>query len=57
MQRIFLKKGREAPVLRGHPWIFSGAIEKVEGDGEDVAVADIFDSQKTWIARGFLNVK
>jgi 23S rRNA (cytosine1962-C5)-methyltransferase len=56
MQRIFLKKGREAPVLRGHPWIFSGAIEKVEGDGEDVAVADIFDSQKTWIARGFLNV-
>jgi 23S rRNA (cytosine1962-C5)-methyltransferase len=57
MQRIFLKKGREAPVLRGHPWIFSGAIEKVEGDGEDVAVADIFDSQKTRIARGFLNVK
>jgi 23S rRNA (cytosine1962-C5)-methyltransferase len=57
MQRIFLKKGREAPVLRGHPWIFSGAIEKVEGDGEDVAVADIFDSQKNWIARGFSNLK
>ena len=57
MQRIFLKKGREAPALRGHPWIFSGAIEKVEGDGEDVAVADIFDSQKNWIARGLSNVK
>ncbi len=57
MQRIFVKKGREAPVLRGHPWIFSGAIEKVEGDGEDVAVADIFDSQKSWIARGLSNVK
>src|SRR5918994_5881213 len=57
MQRIFLKKGREAPVLRGHPWIFSGAIQKVEGDGEDVGVADIFDSQKNWIARGLANVK
>ena len=57
MQRIFLKKGREAPILRGHPWIFSGAIEKVEGDDENVGVADIFDSQKTWIARGLLNVK
>ena len=57
MQRIFLKKGREAPVLRGHPWIFSGAIEKVEGDDEDVGVADIFDSQKNWIARGLSNVK
>ena len=57
MQRIFLKKGREAPVLRGHPWIFSGAIEKIEGDGEDVGVADIFDNQKNWIARGLWNVK
>jgi 23S rRNA (cytosine1962-C5)-methyltransferase len=57
MQRIFLKKGREAPILRGHPWIFSGAIEKVEGDGEDIGVADIFDSQKNWIARGLSNVK
>src|SRR5215204_6165602 len=57
MQRIFLKKGREAPVLRGHPWIFSGAIEKVEGDGEDVGLADIFDNQKNWIARGLWNVK
>jgi 23S rRNA (cytosine1962-C5)-methyltransferase len=57
MQRIFLKKGREAPILRGHPWIFSGAIEKVEGDGEDIGVADIFDSQKNWIARGLSSVK
>jgi 23S rRNA (cytosine1962-C5)-methyltransferase len=57
MQRIFLKNGREAPVLRGHPWIFSGAIEKVEGDDQDVSVADIFDSNKNWIAGGFSNVK
>src|ERR671911_2488709 len=57
MQRIFLKKGREAPVLRGHPWIFSGAIDKVEGGREDVGLADIFDSQKNWIARGLSNVK
>src|SRR5918993_4815099 len=57
MQRIFLKKGREAPVLRGHPWIFSGAIEKVKGNGADVGLADIFDSQKNWIARGLSNVK
>jgi 23S rRNA (cytosine1962-C5)-methyltransferase len=57
MQRIFLKRGREAPVLRGHPWIFSGAIENVEGGDEDVELADIFDSQKNWIARGLSNVK
>jgi len=57
MQRIYLKKGREAPILRGHPWIFSGAIEKAEGELEAAGVADIFDAQKNWIARGFANVK
>ncbi|MPZ76173.1 MAG: methyltransferase [Deltaproteobacteria bacterium] len=57
MRRIYLKKGREAPILRGHPWIFSGAIEKAEGELEAAGVADIFDAQKNWIARGFANVK
>jgi 23S rRNA (cytosine1962-C5)-methyltransferase len=55
MQRIFLKKGREGPILRGHPWIFSGAIEKVEGDHEDIGIADILDAERHWIARGFFN--
>ncbi len=38
-----LKKGREKPIVEGHPWIYSGAIEKVEGDagiGETVLVKD-----------------
>lgn len=39
--RIFLKPGREASLLRGHPWIFSGAIASIEGRPEpgDIAVA------------------
>ncbi len=57
MQRIYLKRGREAPILRGHPWIFSGAIEKVEDDPEDTGVADIFDAERNWIARGVSNRK
>ena len=28
MEKIFLRKGRERSVLRGHPWVFSGAVEK-----------------------------
>lgn len=31
MKEVILKKGREASVLRRHPWIFSGAIDKVTG--------------------------
>jgi 23S rRNA (cytosine1962-C5)-methyltransferase len=31
MITIHLKKGREKPVRAGHPWIFSGAIAKIDG--------------------------
>lgn len=31
MDRVFLRKGRERSVERRHPWIFSGAVERVEG--------------------------
>ena len=41
MPAVILKPGREKSIQRRHPWIFSGAIEKVEGDpgsGETVEV-------------------
>ena len=55
MLQIYLKKDRHAPVLRGHPWIFSGAIERVDGDLDSVGVADVFDCKKNWLARGLYN--
>ena len=57
MQQLFLKKGREAPVLRGHPWIFSGAIDRFEGDKETAGIADVFDARQRWIARGLSSLK
>ncbi len=55
MLTIYLKSGRERPVLNGHPWIFSGAIERIEGAEDDIGVADVFDCKKTWLARGLYN--
>jgi 23S rRNA (cytosine1962-C5)-methyltransferase len=57
MLHVHLKPGRERPVLHGHPWIFSGAVEKIDGAENDIGVADIFDSKKSWLARGFYNPK
>lgn len=57
MLQIYLKPGRERPVVNGHPWIFSGAIDRAEGDSESIGVADIFDSKKNWLARGYFNPK
>ncbi|MFH0801309.1 MAG: hypothetical protein V2A78_02845 [bacterium] len=42
--RIILKAGREKSLLKRHPWIFSGAVERVEGSpapGETVEVCAI----------------
>ncbi|MEW6500306.1 MAG: 23S rRNA (cytosine(1962)-C(5))-methyltransferase RlmI, partial [Thermodesulfobacteriota bacterium] len=42
MATVILKKGRDKSVRHRHPWIFSGAIARVEGEplpGETVAVA------------------
>jgi 23S rRNA (cytosine1962-C5)-methyltransferase len=57
MLQVYLKKDRDFPVQRGHPWIFSGAVESVEGSPEVAGVADIFDAKKIWLARGLYNQK
>jgi 23S rRNA (cytosine1962-C5)-methyltransferase len=41
LAQLTLKPGREKSLLRRHPWIFSGAIERVEGapqSGDTIAV-------------------
>ncbi|OQX11339.1 MAG: 23S rRNA methyltransferase [Desulfobulbaceae bacterium A2] len=41
MENIILKPGRERSLLRHHPWVFSGAIARIEGEpssGATVAV-------------------
>ncbi len=43
MTSIVLKKGKEEPVRRRHPWVFSGAIHRMDNqpaDGELVQVND-----------------
>ena len=44
MKKIYLKQNKEKPVIRRHPWIFSGAIQKKDRDiapGEIVSVCGI----------------
>ena len=51
MNQILLKKGREKPLLRRHPWVFSGAVASVQGDpqpGETIAVLDSMGQFLAW---------
>lgn len=53
---IVLKSGRDKPVRNRHPWIFSGAISRLEGpEPESGGLVDILDKQRQWLARGYYN--
>jgi len=52
---VILKPGRERAVLRHHPWIFSGAVARLEGQPADGDVVEVRDARRNWLARGYLN--
>jgi len=54
---ITLKSGREASLLRGHPWVFSGAVAKVYGRPSDGEIVLARDSRGQELGLGFYNRK
>ncbi len=51
MIRLYLKAGRDESVRRRHPWLFSGAIARSEGDGSD-GLAEVADAGGRVLAHG-----
>jgi 23S rRNA (cytosine1962-C5)-methyltransferase len=56
-KQVMLKKGREKSVNNRHPWLFSGAISRIEGNPEDGDVVDVWNSKARFVARGIYNSK
>lgn len=52
---IILKKGKEKPLLRGHPWVFSGAVAKKEGDVSPGDVGEVYSEEGQFLGIGHLN--
>lgn len=50
--QIILKAGKEFPVLRFHPWIFSGAIEKTIGKPAEGDIVECYSSTGSYLATG-----
>jgi 23S rRNA (cytosine1962-C5)-methyltransferase len=63
MHTIILKKGRDEAVRRFHPWIFSGAIHRMEVDKkqnekggiEDGDLVEVVDAKNQFLAMGYYN--
>jgi 23S rRNA (cytosine1962-C5)-methyltransferase len=54
---IVLKKGRERSLRRRHPWIFSGAVERVTGKPAAGDTVDVQDSSGKTLARAAYSPK
>lgn len=52
---VVLKPGRDKPVRQRHPWVFSGAIARIQGDPADGDIVEVRDAQGAFLARGMLN--
>jgi 23S rRNA (cytosine1962-C5)-methyltransferase len=49
---VYLKSGKEQSLQRFHPWVFSGAIKRIDGNPKDGDVVDILDSFGNFLATG-----
>jgi 23S rRNA (cytosine1962-C5)-methyltransferase len=55
MANLVVKRGRAKPLWYGHPWLFSEAVDRIDGDaapGDDVRVVD---SDGKLLGHGFYN--
>jgi 23S rRNA (cytosine1962-C5)-methyltransferase len=53
--RVTLRRGSERRALAGHPWIYRGEIERIEGDAAPGAIADVLDARRRFVGRGYIN--
>ena len=50
--KIILKRGKDQSLLRFHPWVFSGAVAKIEGEPQNGDVVDVFSAERALLGRG-----
>ena len=52
---VFLRPGKEKPVLNRHPWVFSGAIERIDGEPQDGDVVALLSADRRALGSAYIN--
>ncbi|MEG2514559.1 MAG: class I SAM-dependent rRNA methyltransferase [Bacteroidaceae bacterium] len=55
-KKVYLKPGKEESLKRFHPWIFSGAINRIEGEPEEGEIVNVHTSKGEFIAMGHFQI-
>lgn len=54
--KIFLKPKKEESLLRFHPWIFSGAIQSIQGKPAEGDLVEVYGSNNQFLAVGHYQI-
>ncbi len=54
--KVFLKPKKEESLKRFHPWIFSGAIDRMEGTPEEGDLVEVYNTQDQLMGRGHCQI-
>lgn len=56
MKRVVLKKGRDESLKRFHPWVFSGAVDRILGEPYEGEVVEVVNHSEEFMAYGHYQV-
>jgi 23S rRNA (cytosine1962-C5)-methyltransferase len=55
LAKIILKRGKANPLWHGHPWVYSGAVDRTDGTYEPGDLVEVTDPEGRLIGRGLAN--
>lgn len=54
--KVFLKPKKEESLLRFHPWVFSGAIQSIEGEPEEGDLVEVYGTGQRFLGIGHYQI-
>ncbi len=54
--KVILNSGKDHSLKRFHPWVFSGAIKKINGDVKEGDVVEVYSSQNELLGMGHFQI-
>ncbi|MEF9953157.1 MAG: class I SAM-dependent rRNA methyltransferase [Clostridium sp.] len=55
MTKIYLKSNIRKRVEKGHPWVYSNEIDKVEGEYENGDIVGVYNPKGKFLGKGYIN--
>ena len=52
MKKVTLKPTKEKSLLRKHPWVFSGAIKKIDEGIKDGDIVEVLNNKERYLCTG-----